>query len=939
MSLFFSNIKYKIQDIRNVEYKVFDDKLSSIVDDSTQDVMVNLTKLGTNNDDDDVEATCVSGREDEDKINNQLTTQFLAGVNLTALGLSNDNDGDCNDENSVFKLQRQLWKLHRRFEKHGQLIPPAWQRRRLSIQAAAVVAHSSHPLITLQDVSQNLPSMASTLVHVKIPEDIEKVCESMENTLQRLMQMSGGGLWINGRSVHVERPSFNVFELIKLLKDEVEELERLERRLKPLFSSEDALVGLERIQDALIQGDLFFTENRNEEDAIDEDDEDPSGSSDSKNKGQYRIDLATGDDGSVIYMNDLENDRSYSQWTDSVSNMMIAMQYGMPPSVRRNLFTILVVVDPLEDDDDHANFGQALVNQLAQQEFPVRLAIVVVSQTDVDDCVQFSRDGKPCPVSKDYWLDRDDLPNVDELKNLKLTTRDIHRLYAYMRQKFADRSDVLIPYQLYLGSSLRQNPPSNKDFYSLYDLFTIHNQILLGLQIVSTRIPLEEIVISLQENEEDSKMSYGKAVMFAVDKGIKPGMSFINGRPLPTNEDDAEKLQKIFGEEQEVVFKMIMEKQITDSKPRNFYYKLIKGKKKDVFPRLHPLLTSSKSITSFKDIAHNFGLYSLMTPRSMINALPLDAGAIFVFEAALELDTSKGLGLALNFLKAMDALPHHFGDIGIAAKYRIIPSNTGSTDLCKLFNSAGKLGFEKIEEILERLLSNPDASVDEYATLTDSSPCNDLSYLREELPSKNFITANGRVYNLDDLSLSFADIDLLTSMSLDASKTVTAMLKPYVDVAEAYDAIGKTTAFLLEENNVRGGRSGPEGKIASTEKKEKIDSNPLRFSWNGEVEGVRSLRTKVTAIVDPTTETAQRLSPLLLILRDELKLHLDLILAPRMELSGDSDIPISSYYRFVADPSAYQASVGGTGSPIAHFSNLPTDQILTLRMVSFFIHN
>ncbi|MGK3762470.1 MAG: hypothetical protein ACI8RD_014788, partial [Bacillariaceae sp.] len=224
-----------------------------------------------------------------------------------------------------------------------------------------------------------------------------------------------------------------------------------------------------------------------------------------------------------------------------------------------------------------------------------------------------------------------------------------------------------------------------------------------------------------------------------------------------------------------------------------------------------------------------------------------------------------------------------------------------------------------------------------YATFTDSSPCNDLPYLREELSSENFVTANGRVYDMEDSSLSFTDIDLLTSMGLDSSKMVTAMLKPYVDVAEAYDAIGKTTAFLLEENNVRGGRSGPEGKIASTEKKEEIDSNPLRFSWNREVEGVRSLRTKVTAIVDPTTETAQRLSPLLLIIRDELKLHLDLILAPRMELSGDSDIPISSYYRFVADPSAYQASEGGTGSPIAHFSNLPTDQILTLRMVSCFL--
>jgi len=161
---------------------------------------------------------------------------------------------------------------------------------------------------------------------------------------------------------------------------------------------------------------------------------------------------------------------------------------------------------------------------------------------------------------------------------------------------------------------------------------------------------------------------------------------------------------------------------------------------------------------------------------------------------------------------------------------------------------------------------------------------------------------------------------------------VTAMLKPYVDGAEAYDAIGKTTAFLLEEKNVRGNRFGPLRRISSMEKRDEIDSNPLRFSWNRELEGVQSLRTKVTAIVDPTTETAQRLSPLLLIIRDELKLHLDLILAPSMELNSDSDIPISSYYRFVANPSAYQASKCSVGSPVAHFSNLPTDQILTLRM-------
>jgi UDP-glucose:glycoprotein glucosyltransferase len=83
------------------------------------------------------------------------------------------------------------------------------------------------------------------------------------------------------------------------------------------------------------------------------------------------------------------------------------------------------------------------------------------------------------------------------------------------------------------------------------------------------------------------------------------------------------------------------------------------------------------------------------------------------------------------------------------------------------------------------------------------------------------------------------------------------------------------------------------------------------------------------AVVDPVTETAQRISSLLRVIRDDLKLPITLVLAPRMLLDGGSKIPISSYYRFVSDPSAYQ---GQPTAPVAHFSNLPTDYILTVHM-------
>jgi len=65
--------------------------------------------------------------------------------------------------------------------------------------------------------------------------------------------------------------------------------------------------------------------------------------------------------------------------------------------------------------------------------------------------------------------------------------------------------------------------------------------------------------------------------------------------------------------------------------------------------------------------------------------------------------------------------------------------------------------------------------------------------------------------------------------------------------------------------------------------------------------------------------------PLLRAVRDQLKLPLSVILAP--QVITDDNIPITSYYRFVAEP---EASSGVP--PMASFSNLPANHVLTLRL-------
>ena len=84
-------------------------------------------------------------------------------------------------------------------------------------------------------------------------------------------------------------------------------------------------------------------------------------------------------------------------------------------------------------------------------------------------------------------------------------------------------------------------------------------------------------------------------------------------------------------------------------------------------------------------------------------------------------------------------------------------------------------------------------------------------------------------------------------------------------------------------------------------------------------------KVEVSVILDPLTEPTQRVAPLLLAIRDVLKLPLKVIIAPRRIVNND--VPLSSYYRFVVDPLA-----SASNPPSARFENLPTNHLLTLRM-------
>eukprot|EP00882_Tetradesmus_deserticola_P014252 GHRQ01015150.1.p1 GENE.GHRQ01015150.1~~GHRQ01015150.1.p1 ORF type:complete len:663 (+),score=343.25 GHRQ01015150.1:862-2850(+) len=87
----------------------------------------------------------------------------------------------------------------------------------------------------------------------------------------------------------------------------------------------------------------------------------------------------------------------------------------------------------------------------------------------------------------------------------------------------------------------------------------------------------------------------------------------------------------------------------------------------------------------------------------------------------------------------------------------------------------------------------------------------------------------------------------------------------------------------------------------------------------------------LTAIINPLTREAQRLSQVLVLLSDVLKPSIQIYLKPQMELS---ELPLKSFYRYALPDFRCdeQGRITMPGAPSAYFNRLPQRRVLTLNL-------
>ena len=100
---------------------------------------------------------------------------------------------------------------------------------------------------------------------------------------------------------------------------------------------------------------------------------DLSGNVDSQD---FAIDIR---DSAIIWVNDIENDSRYSRWPPSLTELLRPTFPGMLRNVRRNLYNLVMIIDPLSPDSMPLF---SLAESLYSHSAPLRIGFVFIMNYD-----------------------------------------------------------------------------------------------------------------------------------------------------------------------------------------------------------------------------------------------------------------------------------------------------------------------------------------------------------------------------------------------------------------------------------------------------------------------------------------------------------------------------------------------------------------------------
>ncbi|CAB3399775.1 unnamed protein product [Caenorhabditis bovis] len=774
------------------------------------------------------------------------------------------------------EVKEQLDAFRAHLKDTDELTPlKKWELQDLSFQAAQKImnVNPSDALNTLEQISQNFPLHARSLARTQVSNQLRNEIAVNLKSLEDLNIDSGeNAFYINGISQDIN--SLDLFKLSDLLKQE----EKLSSGFHNMGINKEYL------------SILVDTDTSDDE------------------KVNYAIDYR---EGYPFFLNNLDTDKKYKQWSNSVKLMLQPYYPGMLRPIARNLFTLVFVVDPATKE------GRKLMRTGANfynHDIAMRIGYIFAVNDD---------------------------PNVSGDDDIGVA---ILNMFNYIALE-TSIPEAMQTVNAFLDNYRTENPEIEdiKKFFSRK----------------YPEMSLEEV--------------FGKDSDF--DKGRKPGIDFVrksglNGTPkVMLNGYVLDDEGVLSGNIEETIMYEVMK--IT----QKIQKAIIEGKltdranvakwmmeQKDVMPRINKRILTAPSTHSYIDLSGSKPCNGLTIVDQLRNLVSVDKarcllestkylqkgsndqilpitlwvsadadtvdGRRFLYNSLQLIKSSSKarIGLVLNPTNIEESCKPNSVSSYIHAALQLLPADQAKKLIAKLVNeefaadfAAGKL---KIDDI-----SVGGMDVDAFAAGKAKLSCDSLR-LSAELaqnvinvkPGQRIVVGNTlRVGPLDDNEhFEPSDFKLFENMLL--SRGAESISKHLIKWKfDANNAAGSNNALLI---------AGHIGKYASSQTRSWVPLKQSQFSvvtLDADDHGRSSIQ--IVAIVDPLSAEAQKLSSILKLIKKVTNSEIRIVMNPKEKLS---ELPLKRFYRFAASSELTFDQNGNMNDVIVKFDKLPSKQLLTL---------
>uniref|UniRef100_A0A7N8X340 UDP-glucose glycoprotein glucosyltransferase 1 n=1 Tax=Mastacembelus armatus TaxID=205130 RepID=A0A7N8X340_9TELE len=580
----------------------------------------------------------------------------------------------------------------------------------------------------------------------------------------------------------------------------------------------------------------------------------------------------------ISWINNLETDHRYSSWPYNVQELLRPTFPGVIRQIRKNFHNLVIILDPTQEN---AAELLSVAEMFYTNNIPLRLVIGLVFVVSNEDDIDGMQDAGVALV----------------------------RAYNYI----SDEVDSQSAFEAVI---------------SMFNRVPVGGRLSVGdvVKVLEKRFPYVEVSSILgADSSYDSNRKEGRAYYEQTGVGPLPVVTY-NGIPYQREQLDPDELetvtmQKILETTSFYQRAVYLGELATDHDVVDFIMN-----QPNVVPRINPrVLSTSRTyldLSSTNDYARFSTLDTTEKSTAVANSMNYmtkkDDGYIrpVTFWVVGDFDKPSGRQLLYDAIKHMKTSNNvRLGMInnpsaGVSAETSRVAraiwaamqtqtANNAKNFITKMAKEEAAAALEKGVDIRE--FAGMDVPLFKAAyegpkfgfLLSHAAYCRDVLKLKR---GQRAVISNGRVSHSLEEVFNQDDFLLLESIIL---KTSGERIKSKIQHLHAGKK-GLITGFLIFCSAV---------KIRPKEGDVYFD---------------------VVAVVDPVTRDAQKLAPLLLVLKQLININLRVFMNCQSKLS---DLPLKSFYRYVLEPEVvFQADGSFAPGPMAKFLDMPQSPLFTLNL-------